>query len=115
MSYQNRLYLYWYIGKSVYEQQNLYDNVVEKYSKYYSYHYGNSYLFTRSSIKMMLLFYLNFPIFSNQMKIISWNQYLLLLTLPSKEMYFYFYLSLFFQSDYQETYDFIQNNYYVRI
>lgn len=114
--YNNRLYLYWNIGKTVYEKQNMHENAVEKYSNFYSYYYGNSYLFTRNSIKMMVMFYICFPIFFQKMENISWNQYLLLMTISnSKERYFYFYLSLFFNSDYQETLDFINNKYYARV
>ncbi|MBR2828745.1 MAG: hypothetical protein IKE70_05890 [Bacilli bacterium] len=114
--YQNQLYLYWNIGKHAYENKDKCINSIEKYSNYYSYRFGNSYLFTRNRIRMMILFYLTFPIFFKQMENITWNQYMLLLNIEDKkERYFYFYLSLFFHSDYQQTKDFIFNDYYFRI
>ena len=113
---KNRLYLFWKIGKIACEKQKYYDNVVEKLSDYYSYYFGDSNYFTRESIHMMKKFYINFPIYYKELNNISWNQYRLLLSLSNKnEMYFYFRISLLFFSDYQETLDFINNNYYVRI
>ena len=116
MYHSNRLYLYWNIGKNVYEKRNDSFNPIEKYSNYYSYKFGNSYVFTRNNIRLMILFYLSFPIFFKKMENISWNQYLLLLDIKDiKERYFYFYLTMFFNSNYQELKDFINNQYYIRI
>ena len=89
---------------------------VQKYSDYYSYYYGNSILFTRENIHMMKKFYINFPIFNDQLENISWEQYQLLLKIPNKkERNFYFYLSLLFHSNYEGTFKFIENQYYSRI
>ena len=112
----NQLYLFWSIGKRVYEKQNYYDNVVAYYENYLSYCFGNSYLFTRKNIKYMEMFYLNFPIFFESLKKISWEQYLVLLNIKNKkERYFYFKLSLLFKCNYDETKEFIDNNYFVRL
>lgn len=114
--FQNRLILYWKIGKDVYEKNKLYDNVIEKYSEYYTYLFGNSFLFTRENIHFMKRFYLNFPIFYSSLEKISWEQYKLLLGIYNRdERNFYFQLSLLFESDYDETVDFIKNQYYLRI
>jgi len=108
------LLLFWNIGKKVYENTDNY--AVEKYSTYYSYYYGNSYMFDRENIRFMKLFYICFPIFYTKLNTISWDQYKLLFEINDrKERLFYFYLSLFFNSDFKETQDFIENNYYVRI
>ena len=113
---KNRLFCFWKIGKIAYEKQYQYDNIIEKLSNYCSYYYGDSQLFTRENIHMMKRFYLNFPIFYNSLQKISWEQFELLLMLPNKkERVFYFYLSLFFHSDYDETFSFISNHYYQRI
>ena len=69
----------WKIGKNVHSNREKYNNVVEKYSDYFSYYFGNSYLFTRDNIHLMERFYLNF------------------------------------HSNLDETNEFIDNNYYVRI
>lgn len=108
------LLLFWNIGKKVYENNNNY--AVEKYSIYYSYYYGNSYLFSRENIRFMKLFYICFPIYYKKLNNISWDQYKLLFEINDrKERLFYFYLSLFFNSDFEETNSFIENNYYLRI
>lgn len=61
-------------------------------------------------------FYLNFPIYYSKLDNITWDQYKLLLMIEDKkERFFYFYLSLFFNSDIDETKEFINNNYFLRI
>ena len=113
---KNNLFLFWNIGKNVYEDRHYCDNVIKKYSDYCSYYYGNSIMFSRESIHLMKRFYMNFPIFQKELEKISWDQYQLLLKIPNQgERYFYFYLSLLFQSDYEETLSFIQNQYFFRI
>ena len=112
----NQLYLFWKIGKFAYKYQDCYDNVVEKLSIYCSYRFGDSLLYSRENIHMMKRFYLNFPFFYKKLTLFSWEQYQLLLMISDKkERFFYFYLSLIFQSDYQGTLDFILNDYYLRI
>ncbi len=109
-------FLFWNIGKNVYEEQSSCENPVKKYSDYCSYLFGDSLLFTREKIHLMKRFYLNFPIFYEKLEKISWRQFELLLKIPNKkERNFYFYLILLFQSNYDETYEFIKNNYYIRI
>ena len=99
-----------------YEMRNSCDNSVQKYSDYCSYYFGDSIVFTRENIHMMRRFYLNFPIFHKKLEAISWEQYQLLLKIPNKkERYFYFYLSLLFHSNYEETCEFVLNQYYRRI
>ena len=112
----DKLLMYWNIGKIVYENRINYSNIVEKCSNYYSYLFGNSYIFTRENIWLMEKFYLMFPIFSSRLEDITWNQYKLLFKINnSKERYFYFYIVLFFNFDYDNTLDLINNNYYLRI
>ena len=113
---KDKLLLFWQIGKTVYNNRYKYSNIVEKCSTYYSYLFGNSYLFTRENIWLMEKFYLMFPIFSSQLENISWEQYKLLFDIKNKrERYFYFYVSLFFNFSYEETESLISNNYYLRI
>ncbi len=115
-SISNKLILYWKIGKDVCEKKELYENVVEKYSNYYTYLFGNSFLFTRENIHFMKRFYLNFPIFYSLLEKISWEQYKVLLNIRNRdERFFYFQLSLLFNSDFEGTVDFIRNQYYFRI
>lgn len=112
----NSISLFWKIGKKIYEDKEKYDNVVLKYADYLSYYYGNSHFYTRENIRFMKLFYLSFPIFNIKLEKISWEQYKLLLKIDNeRERYFYFYLSLLFNSDFEETKSFIKNNYYKRI
>ena len=65
------LLLFWNIGKKVYENTDNY--AVEKYSTYYSYYYGNSYMFSRENIRFMKLFYLCFPIYYRKLNNISFT------------------------------------------
>ena len=112
---KDNLLLFWNIGKKVYEDKKV-DNSIEKYSNYYSYLYGNSYLFNRENIRLMKLFYICFPIYNRKLANISWNQYKLLFKINDrKERLFYFYISLFFNSNYTEMNNFIINDYYLRI
>ena len=112
----DRLLLFWKIGKIVYENRVNCLNIVEKCSTYYAYLFGSSYMFTRENIWLMEKFYLMFPVFSPRLKTITWEQYKLLFNVNnSKERYFYFYITLFFNFDYDDTKDLINNNYYLRI
>lgn len=116
MYIKNRLLLFWKIGKYVYEKQNKYENVIAKCSNACSYYFGNSYLFSRSNIRFMKCFYLCFPIFYDELAKISWEQYIELFNMQSREeFYFYFYLSMFFNSSLGDTKEFIENNYFLRI
>jgi len=110
------IHFLWSIGKKTYINKNKYGNIIEKYSIYYSYHYGNSYLFTRENIRKMQIFYLDFPIFFPQLEYFSWEQYKLLFNVvDKKERLFYFYILLFFRSNYDDTCELIKNDYYQRI
>ncbi len=110
------LSLFWNIGKSVYEDENKCENAVKKYADYYSYYYGDSIIFTRENIHIMKRFYMNFPIFHKKLEMISWDQYQLLLRINNKmERSFYFYISLLFHNNYEETLELINNQYFCRI
>ena len=110
------IYYLWQIGKHVYENRNNYNNSVEKYSSFLSYYSGNSYFFSRENIHIMRRLYLSFPIYYDKLNNISWDQYKLLLNIKDKkERFFYFYLTLLFKSDYNETLEFVNNDYFLRI
>jgi hypothetical protein len=112
----NRVFLFWNIGKSVYEKENSYFNVIEKYSNYCSYYFGNSIQFTRENIHLMKRFYMNFPIYHSKLNEFSWEQYQLLLSIQDKkERAFYYSLLILFQSNYQELVELLENHYYERI
>lgn len=110
------VYNFWNIGRLVWQKRNYYSNPIEKYSLFFSYFYGCSSLFKRDDIKIMRRFYLDFPIFYNELNNISWSQYKVILSLNDKnERYFYYFLSQFFSCSLNETKEFISNNYYYRI
>ena len=110
------VYTFWKIGRLVWNKRSNYFNPIEKFSLIFSYFYGNSYYFDRNDIRLMRRFYLDFPIFYEEMNKISWNQYKEIMILNNKkERYFYYYLSLFFSSDISETKELILNDYYSRI
>ena len=83
----NKILLFWNIGKRVYEEQNTCDNPIQKYSDYCSYYFGNSVLFTRENIHLMKRFYMNFPIYYKEMNKVSWDQYRLLLMIKKKDFF----------------------------
>ena len=85
MNLSNQLFLFWKIGKKVYEDQNCYYNVIQKYSEYYSYYFGNSSLFTRERIHLMKRFYMNYPIYAYQFNSFSWDQVQILLQITNKK------------------------------
>lgn len=115
-STNNKVFFFWKIGKYAYENQNNYDNIIEKLSVFCSYQFGDSRLYSRENIHMMRRFYLSFPVFYKKLMSFSWEQFKLLLMISDKkERYFYFYLSLLFKSNYQGTLEFILNDYYMRI
>lgn len=110
------IYTFWNIGRLVWNKRNRYNNSIERFSLLCSYYYGNSFLFNREDIRLMRRLYLDFPIYYKTMNKITWNQYKEILTLNDKgERFFYYYLSVFFDSDINETKDFILNDYYSRI
>jgi len=112
----NSIQFYWNIGKLVYEKESSCSNAIQKYSDYFSYLFGNSFLFTRENIHLMKRFYMNYPIYDNHLELLSWDQYELFLKIKNKEeRQFYYYISLLFHSDYEESLTFICNNYFVRI
>ena len=100
----------------LYENKNNFDNITKKYSDLLSYYFGNSFLFSREKIHYMKLLYLDYPIFYPELERVSWDQYLLLFKIGNKkERYFYYRLSLWFNSNYEDTYQMIKNNYYNRL
>ncbi|MBQ6323566.1 MAG: hypothetical protein IJI22_01900 [Bacilli bacterium] len=115
---KNKLSIYtlWSIGKKVYYNQNNFNNIFQKYSNYYSYFYGNSYLFTRENIRYMLNLYLNFPIYYSKLECFNWDQYRILFSISDREeRFFYFRILLFFNSNYNNIKDLIDNDYYNRV
>ena len=47
------IFFFWYIGKKVYEEKDHCLNVIQRYSDYYSYFYGNSFLFSLVNKKLL--------------------------------------------------------------
>ena len=116
MDIVNKVFLFWNIGKNLYEREDSCSNIVQKYSEYCSYYYGNSIQFTRENIHLMKRFYMNYPIYHSRLNDFSWEQYQLLLSITNKkERQFYYYLSLFFHSSFEEMLLFLSNQYYERI
>ncbi len=116
MNIVNKVFLFWNIGKNLYERENSCSNIVQKYSEYCSYYYGNSIQFTRENMHFMKRFYMNYPIYHSKFNDLSWEHIQLFLQIPDRqERNFYFYISLFINCNYTETIDLIQNHYYIRI
>lgn len=110
---KNRLYLFWLIGKYVFEKQKTYENIFSKVSNFLSYYYGMSDTFTIYNIKMMRNFYCFFPIFVYEINKLQWEHYLKLLIISDyRERYFYFNVAIFCRSDVLELENMISDGIY---
>ena len=61
------LYLFWRIGKVVFDNYKVSCNVIEKCSTFLSYYFGNSSKFNNDNIKYMIRFYSDFPVFYKEL------------------------------------------------
>lgn len=110
---KNRLYLFWLIGKYVFQKQESYVNVFLVVSNFLSYYYGMSNTYTRYNIKMMRNFYYCFPNFVSGMNVLHWEHYLRLVTISdAKERYFYFRVAIFCRSNVKDLQWMIDNKLY---
>ena len=116
MSIKDHLFLFWNIGKNIHFNSGRYENIVSKYSEFYSYKYGMSRTFTRENIRYMKRFYCKFPIFINGLTKLEWEHYVLLLRISDvRELYFYFRVAIFCRSSVSDLNDIINNMFYKRI
>ena len=116
MFFNNRLYLFWQVGKYVFQKQNFCENAVYKYSTLCSYHYGMSDAFSVENVKMMRMFYLCFPFLFPTMKKLKWEHYLELLKVSdTKKRYFYFKTAIFCNGSILDLRDMIYNDFYDKI
>lgn len=113
---KNKLNFFWKVGKFTVEKSYCCDNIISKCSRYLSYYFGNSTMFSCGNIIFMRKFYRYFPIFLDEMNKLSWDSYLELLKLKNqKACYFYFNLSLFCNYDFEDLKLLIDSNLYFRI
>lgn len=112
----DRLILFWKIGKFVFEQRNSAENVTNKYSTYFQYKYGMTERFSRENIRLMRRLYVYFPILTQQFISLKWEHYLELLKISdcSKRM-FYYQIALFSNCSIYELNYLIHNYFYERI
>lgn len=112
----DRLILFWKIGKFVFEQQNLVENATSKYSTYFQYRYGMTECFSRENIRLMRRLYVYFPILTRQFISLRWEHFLELLKISdcSKRM-FYYQVTLFLKCSIFELNHLINNYFYERI
>ena len=107
---------YWLIGKRIFALKNRCSNPCEYISNYYSYLYGNSYMFSRENVIYMKKLYLFYPIYFNIFDKISWDIFKLLLSINSNKVRnFYLNILLFCNSSYEELSLLIDNYIYFRI
>lgn len=112
----NRLILFWNIGKRVFDEQDYVDNAIDKYSTFFQYRYGMTECFSRENINFMKKLYLCFPIFTETLLKLEWGHYLELLKINDKKRrMFYYQLSLFFNWSIFELSYSINNYFYERI
>ena len=114
--FNNRLILFWKIGKKVFEEQNKVDNPVDKYSKYFQYKFVMTECFSRENINFMKKLYLYFPIFNSNLLKLEWGHYLILLRISNNiQRMFYYELTLFSCGTVFELSSLIDNCLYERI
>lgn len=114
--FNNRLILFWNIGKEVFETQKYFDNATDKYSNYFQYKFGMSECFSRENVNLMKKLYLYFPIFNDNLLKLEWGHYLVLLKISDrKRRMFYYNLTLFCCGTIGELNNIINNCLYERI
>lgn len=113
---KNRLFLFWQIGKCVFETHKDIENIAFKISNFYSYKYGLDYTFSVENINRMKCFYLCFPVYNSYLEKLSWEQYLELIEIEDRDKrLFYFKTSIFCNFSLEELIFGIDNFYYERI
>lgn len=111
----NRLLLYWNIGKTVMEDTKR-EDIIFRVSNYYSYRYGLYDTFSYYNVQLMKCFYLCFPIFRHQLLQLDWKHYKLLVIISdSMKRQFYFHVCLFCMLTYQQLQICIESLLYERI
>ena len=65
---KNRLFLYWHVGKFVFEYQKKYPNTYGKLASFLQYYFGMTNLFSLKKIIEMERFYIYFPIYNNNLE-----------------------------------------------
>ena len=113
MLFKKRLFLFWYIGKCVYNKQKLCENVILKYSNYLTYYYGMTNVFSVGNVNYMKKFYCCFPIYVKALNQLSFEHYKLLVDISVvNKRYFYFRVALFCRSSVEELSYLIYNDLY---
>ena len=113
MYIKKQLFLFWKIGKLIFDKQNYYENIVLKMSNYLSYYYGMSSTFSIENINYMRKFYYCFPNYIENLNKLSFEHYKLLVNInEAEERYFYFWIALFCRSSVEELKSLILNNIY---
>ncbi len=111
-----KLKFFWKIGKFTVDKSVYCENIISKCSRYFSYYFGNSTMFSYDNIIFMRKFYRYFPIYLEKMNDLDWDSYLELLKLKNKRAcYFYFNLSLFCKYSFDDLKLVIENDIYDRI
>lgn len=115
-THDKKLNFFWKVGKLTVEKNSCCENIVSRCSRYLSYYFGNSTMFSCDNIIFMRKFYRYFPIFLDKMNALDWDSYLELLKLKNKKAcYFYFNLSLFCNYNFNDLKLAIENDTYYRI
>ena len=110
---KNKLLLFWKIGQLVVKNEQRYENVFFEFSKFCSYYFGITCMFSRENIHYMRNFYCVFPIYYDDLNKLTWEHYLLLLDISDKlEQYFYFRVAMFCRSSVDELKFLVSNDMY---
>lgn len=112
----NRLFLFWKIGKCVFEYHKYEENIYTRISDFYSYKYGLDSTYSVDNINCMKLFYICFPIYTKKIEKLSWDYYLQLIKIKNRSMRnFYFKTCIFCNLSLDEFICCLNNKLYERI
>ena len=113
---KNNLYLFWKVGKYVFEKEKIVENSIDRYSKLCSYHYGSTNIFSRENVRFMKRFYVSYPVFIPVLENLDWEHYVELLRISDRrKQYFYFRLAHFCRISVDCLKSVIDNNFYENI
>lgn len=97
---ENNLYLFWKIGKYIFDKSGNCDNSLFKCSRLCSYHFGASDVFSLENMRLMKRFYIFFPMFIDRMYELEWKHYKELVKIfENNERMFYYQVALFSKCD----------------
>lgn len=100
---KNRLKMFWYVGKFVFEKHNSFSITYEKLSCFLQYYFGMSEDFSISNLILMEKFYYFFPMYTKGLSKLSWKIILKIIDMDNDyDRRLYFKIAIFCNCNYHE-------------